>query len=129
MKPRPTKILPNNSPLAVAARGGEVIEAEAPPQPMKGFEPWSRDQSRYESWFRRTMAGAYCQCSARCFRRGEQVHHEEYGADKDGRTLVWLSRHCHHEVRHHHSCPEEVVLNCRASAGDNWRAYESTLGP
>ncbi len=124
---RSSKIVPNNGPLAVAARGGEVIEKAEVPQPLDGFEPWNSSQPAYDKWFRKRMKGQPCQCG--CHRIGSQVHHEDRGAHKDDRTIVWLSRRCHHDVRHHHSCSEWFVLLCRALAGENWRDYGDALEP
>lgn len=131
MKRRPSKILPNNSAIAVAARDGEVLDTHVePPQSLLGFRPWNREQPAYVKWLREMLQDSTCQCSdTTCHRPGEQMHHEKRGADKDDRTIVWLSRHCHHDIRHHHGCPPEFVLGCRAAAGENWLSYGDALEP
>lgn len=132
---RLTKIMPNNSPLAVAARGGEVLsEAAGPPQALREFEPWSTDQPAYLTWFRKEFETDICQCpDPMCGLQGEQAHHELFGCDKDDRTLVWMSLHCH-AIRHSESGVGGIsrawyAISCRATAGDNWRSYCDSLEP
>lgn len=132
---RLTKILPNNSALAVAARGGEVLEQQiGPSQALREFEPWSRSQPAYLAWFRTTFETDRCQCpDPTCRRPGEQAHHELFGCDKDDRTLVWLSLHCH-AIRHSEQGIKGIpgpwyATHCRAVAGDNWRSYCDSLEP
>ena len=134
---RLSKILPNNSALAMAARGGIVLnEAAEPPQPVREFEPWNRDQPKYMDWFRQTFGTDRCQCpDPSCRRQGEQAHHELFGCDKDDRTLVWLSLNCH-ALRHAESgtidgsiAGPEYATHCRAVCGDNWRSYCDSLEP
>lgn len=128
---RPSKIVPNNGPLAVAARGGHVLESMVgPPQQLPAFKPWERSQPAYVAWFRKTMAGEPCQCEGLgCAGLGQERHHESRGANKDDRTLVWLSSHCHHSVRHHKECTEDMITTCRAAAGENWLSYCNALEP
>ncbi|MCZ6870521.1 MAG: hypothetical protein O7G84_13545 [Gammaproteobacteria bacterium] len=132
---RLTKILPNNSPLAVAARGGEVLDRQVgPSQAMREFEPWSRDQPAYMAWFRKEFETDRCQCpDLGCGLQGEQAHHEEFGCDKDDRTLVWMSLRCH-AIRHSERGIGGIsgawyATHCRAVAGDNWRSYCDSLEP
>lgn len=129
-----SKSIPNNGPLARAARGGAVAEVHRPTENRRAFKPWRTPQPKYEAWFRERMGGQRCQCPDRsCPRDGQQVHHEEFGADKDGRTLIWLSMYCHQTVRHgERGCkgwtPEQYALACRAVAGQNWIEYETAIG-
>lgn len=129
------KIVPNNSPMAVAARGGVVLENDVgPPQILREFEPWNTDQPKYLAWFRKTFETDRCQCpDPYCRRRGEQPHHELFGCDKDDRTLVWLSLRCH-AIRHSEKGIDGIegdwyATHCRAVAGDNWRSYEDLMAP
>ena len=122
MYQRPSKVLP---------RGGVDHEDVGPPERVKEFCPWSRKQPAYVAWFKKRFAGERCQCG--CGRPGEERHHEKRGAHKDDRTLVWLSSKCHNPThqgsRHHKDCPPELVLECRAAAGENWLDYCSALEP
>ncbi len=138
---RPSKIIPNNTPLAQAARAGEVVKVHRPTESRGAFKPWSKDQPKYERWFRDLMQSERCQCpDPSCDRIGRQVHHEEFGADKDDRAIMWMALHCHHDVRHKEAgvecwlvdgvstvlstwTPEQYRAGCSAVAGSNWLMY------
>ncbi len=139
---RTSKILPNNTALARAARAGEVVKVLTPWEDQRKFKPWSRKQPKYERWFRSVMIGERCQCpDPTCTRQGVEVHHELRGANKDDRAIVWMSMHCHHDVRHAETgcdpgdgppdrrpygeawTPEQYRAGCSAVAGSNWLLY------
>lgn len=125
---RPSKVIANNGPLAVAARGGEILEAVTPTIDARAFKPWSRKQPAYLKWLRESLTDTRCQCpDGRCRRQGEQMHHELRGAHKDDRAVLWLSRYCHHDVRHNHGCHEAYATGCRAVAADNWLSFLDSL--
>lgn len=133
-----SKILPNNTPLAVAARGNKVVQMHPPKQKRSDFQPWSRQQPKYKKWLKGKMHGQHCQCpDPSCWRGGAQIHHELRGAHKDDRAICWLSLHCHLTIRHPQVDEGKPVgdwsaaqykAGLRAVAAENWLEYETAMG-
>lgn len=146
MGKKPSKILPNNGPLAEAYRRG--VTTEFAQQTAKAVDDLHRDavrqasdrmlqlvlskhQQNYTNWLHVTFEGEPCQCPLLCGRLCEQAHHEPGGHGKDDRAQVMLSRECHEarteERGHGDLSPKQYRYALRARAFDNWLTWLEQL--
>lgn len=133
----PTFVAVTDEGLAVTPRELTVSNPDGPPIDTGAIHRASvaalysgPHNPRYVAAFRAKMAGERCQCPGSCLGPGEQVHHEPGGIAKDDRSIVWLSRYCHHDIRELNLgwpgggyAPVQFRAALRAAAADSWLAY------
>lgn len=114
-------------PLHVTARrGGKTLP-----------DPGSKHQPHFSLWLRARAHAFVCECPdpACASDQLDEPHHDPFGADKDDRSQVLVTRRCHDIAHGKRLTPDgytqqQFNAHLQARAAAHWRKYqEETGGP